>query len=471
MKTIKKSSLFFFMIFYVVATAWAAPTALPDWSTLFEENKKAIVSISVEGTEKVQMRSPFHGSPFHDFPFGEFSPFGGEDPFEFFFGKPQAPQERERPIRGMGSGFVIDADEGIIVTNAHVINQADEITVYFYDNHEVKATLIGQDKRSDVAILQVETDDKYPLQAVNIANVDTLKVGQWVMAVGSPFGLDYTATQGIISSLGRNLPNDNYTPFIQTDAAINPGNSGGPLFNTEGEVIGINSQIYTRTGSYAGVGFAIPIDIVMEVVEQIQTHGKVTRGWLGVQIQAVTPALAESFAMKKAEGALIASVVEDSPAAKAGIKVGDIILYFNDKKVTSSSQLPMLVARAKIGEKATVVVLRDGKEKAITVVIEASEADLLLGGLEEGQGSNSLKITVENQSDSKEKGVVVTQVEAGLAMSAGIQKGDIILQINNYPTNTVKLFNKALKESDKAKVIRLLVEREGNPFYLAITKP
>lgn len=471
MKTIKKSSLFFFMIFYVVATAWAAPTALPDWSTLFEENKKAIVSISVEGTEKVQMRSPFHGSPFHDFPFGEFSPFGGEDPFEFFFGKPQAPQERERPIRGMGSGFVIDADEGIIVTNAHVINQADEITVYFYDNHEVKATLIGQDKRSDVAILQVETDDKYPLQAVNIANVDTLKVGQWVMAVGSPFGLDYTATQGIISSLGRNLPNDNYTPFIQTDAAINPGNSGGPLFNTEGEVIGINSQIYTRTGSYAGVGFAIPIDIVMEVVEQIQTHGKVTRGWLGVQIQAVTPALAESFAMKKAEGALIASVVEDSPAAKAGIKVGDIILYFNDKKVTSSSQLPMLVARAKIGEKATVVVLRDGKEKAITVVIEASEADLLLGGLEEGQGSNSLKITVENQSDSKEKGVVVTQVEAGLAMSAGIQRGDIILQINNYPTNTVKLFNKALKESDKAKVIRLLVEREGNPFYLAITKP
>lgn len=466
MKTIKKSSLFLFVVFFVFTNAWAATIALPDWSALFEENKKAIVSISVEGTEKVQMRSPFH-----DFPFGEFSPFGGDDPFEFFFGGPQAPQERERTIRGMGSGFVIDAEEGIIVTNAHVVNKADEITVHFYDSHEVKATLIGQDKRSDVAILQVEMDDAYPLQAVNIANVDTLKVGQWVMAVGSPFGLDYTATQGIISSLGRNLPNDNYTPFIQTDAAINPGNSGGPLFNTEGEVIGINSQIYTRTGSYAGVGFAIPIDIVMEVVEQIQTHGKVTRGWLGVQIQTVTPALAESFAMKKAEGALIVSVVEDSPAAKAGIKVGDIILYFNDKRVASSSQLPILVARAKIGEKAKVVVLRDGKEKAITVVIEASEADLLLGEVEAGQEGNNLKLTVENQSDSKAKGVIVTQVEAGLAMSAGIQKGDVILQINNHPTNTIKAFNRALKESEKAKVIRLLVERDGHPFYLAITKP
>ncbi|MDG9730059.1 Do family serine endopeptidase [Ignatzschineria sp. RMDPL8A] len=456
-----------FLTFTAVANADNRP---PDWSLLFEENKAAIVSITTEGTEKVQIRSPFDGFPFGPSPFG--SPFGEDDPFSFFFGTPNnTPKEQERIVRGAGSGFIIDSEAGIIVTNAHVVEKADDITVHFFDRREAKAELIGQDERSDVAVLKVALDQNSPLQEVTIGDVETLKVGQWVMAVGSPFGLDYTATQGIISSLGRNLPNDHYTPFIQTDAAINPGNSGGPLFNTKGEVIGINSQIYTSTGSYAGVSFAIPIDLVMDVVAQIQTHGKVTHGWLGVQVQEVTPALAKTFGMEKPEGALVADVVKGGPADKAKLKSGDIILAFNGKKVRSSSNLPMQVARANVGDKAELLILRKGKEKTLTVTIEASDSDKT-ETVTGSNAKNSLNVVVENHPNyPKEKGVLVKNVGKGIAMTAGIRAGDIIVQINNDDTDDVESFKKALEKTSDDAVIRLLVKRNGNPFFIAITKP
>lgn len=440
---------------------------LPDWSTLFEENKAAVVSITTEGKEKVRVRSPFDG-----FPFGDNSPFGspfGDDPFSFFFGdRPNKPQERERTFRSAGSGFIID-EEGLVITNAHVVGKADEITVHLADRREIKAELIGKDEKTDVAVLRVKAD---ALPTVKIADVTKLKVGQWVMAVGSPFGLDYTATQGIISSLGRNLPNDNYTPFIQTDAAVNPGNSGGPLFNTEGEVIGINSQIYTSTGSYAGVSFAIPIDLAMDVVEQITEHGKVTRGWLGVQIQEVTAALAESFGLKKPEGALVASVMPNSPAAKAKLKAGDIILTFNGQEVVTSSQLPVLVSRVRANETVDLEILRDNKRQTLKVKIEILDDESKLVATSEDATDNALGIVVENVSNyPEEKGVIVTAVSEGLGQQAGIRRGDIIAQINGMDVENIETFNEAMDKARDERAMRLLVKRNGNPYFMAIRKP
>lgn len=456
----------------IFAVQTVAAQGLPDWSTLFEENKAAVVSITTEGKEKIRVRSPFDG-----FPFGDNSPFGspfGDDPFSFFFGeRPNKPQERERTFRSAGSGFIID-EEGLVITNAHVVDKADDITVHLADRREVKAELIGKDEKTDVAVLRVKAKD---LPTVKIADVTKLKVGQWVMAVGSPFGLDYTATQGIISSLGRNLPNDNYTPFIQTDAAVNPGNSGGPLFNTDGEVIGINSQIYTSTGSYAGVSFAIPIDLAMDVVEQITENGKVTRGWLGVQIQEVTAALADSFGLKKPEGALVASVVPNSPAAKAKLKAGDIILKFNGQEVVTSSQLPVLVSRVRGDETVEVEILRDNKRQNLKVKIEILDDDSKLAVSRGGESAtdNALGIVVENIADDradKDKGVIVTSVSVdGLGQQAGVRRGDIISQINGMDVEDIDTFIEAMDKARDERALRLLVKRNGNPYFMAIRKP
>ncbi len=427
---------------------------LPDWSTLFEQNKSSIVSITVKGKEEVQMGGGF---PFFD----------EEDPFRFFFGEPprqRQKQPRERVIQGSGSGFIVEKD-GIIVTNAHVVKGADEITVQLSDRRELPAKLIGKDDRSDVAVLKIDAKD---LPAVKIGNVNDLKVGQWVMAVGSPFGLDYTATQGIISSLGRSLPSDNYTPFIQTDAAVNPGNSGGPLFNTQGEVIGINSQIYTRTGSYAGVSFAIPIDLAMDVVAQLKETGKVVRGWLGVQIQEVNADLAKSFKMEKPQGALISSIVPNGPASKSELKVGDVILKFNDQPIKSSSELPVLVSKAKINEKADVLVLRNGKEKNIKVEIKAVEGDDLAVQNQDAQ-NNLLGLVVEDMTqDNSGKGVVISLVSEGPAADVGIRRGDIISQINGVDIKNVNDFNTALSNVKPGSVVRVLLKRGNNAYFVAV---
>lgn len=440
-----------------------AVAQLPDWSKLFEDNKAAVVSITTEGTEVVRGG----WSPFEGFSFGGNSPFGDNDPFSFFFGDGAPQKERERIVRGAGSGFIIDK-KGYVITNAHVIGDADKITVHLADRRELKAELIGMDEKTDVAILKI-AGDKLPV--VKIADVSKLKVGQWVMAVGSPFGLDYTATQGIISSLGRNLPNDNFTPFIQTDAAVNPGNSGGPLFNTDGEVIGINSQIYTSTGSYAGVSFAIPIDLAMHIVEQIREDGKVSRGWLGVQIQEVTATLAETFDLDKPMGALVASIVEDSPADKSDLKVGDVILKFNGQEVISSSQLPVLVSRVKGNEEVKVEILRNGKRETIKVMIEALDDEGRKTAASKSADSNILGVAVEEtKNDAKIKGVIVKNLADGIAQKAGLMPGDIITQINGLDVVNLKTFEEALKETDKNPVLRVLIMRQGNPYFVAIRK-
>lgn len=428
--------------------------SLPDWSELFEKNKSSVVSITVKGKEEVR---GVQGMPFFD----------EGDPFQFFFGDPrqrQPQKPRERVIQGGGSGFIVEKD-GIIVTNAHVVGKADEILVQLSDRRELPAKLIGKDDRSDVAVLQIDAND---LPAVKIADVNDLKVGQWVMAVGSPFGLDYTATQGIISSLGRNLPSDNYTPFIQTDAAVNPGNSGGPLFNTKGEVIGINSQIYTSTGSYAGVSFAIPIDLAMDVVEQLKSNGKVVRGWLGVQIQDVNADLAKTFKLDKPQGALISMIVPNGPAAQSDLKVGDLILSFNGKTINQSSELPVLVSRAKVDEKAQLEILRDGKKQTIDVEIKAIDGEKLTSQSQDA-ANNYLGLVVEDlPADSVQKGVVVSLVSEGAAADVGIRRGDIISQINGQNITSVSDFNSAVVNVQPGEVVRLLVQRGQNSYFVAV---
>lgn len=426
---------------------------LPDWSDLFEKNKSSVVSITVKGKEEVQS---MQGFPFFD----------DNDPFQFFFGEPRQRQHqpRERVIQGGGSGFIVDKD-GIIVTNAHVVGKADEILVQLSDRRELPAKLIGKDDRSDVAVLQIDAKN---LPAVNIANVDDLKVGQWVMAVGSPFGLDYTATQGIISSLGRNLPSDNYTPFIQTDAAVNPGNSGGPLFNTQGEVIGINSQIYTSTGSYAGVSFAIPIDLAMDVVDQIKANGKVVRGWLGVQIQDVSADLAKTFKLDKPQGALVSGIMPKGPASKSDLKVGDLILSFNGKTIEKSSELPVLVSRAKVNEKAELEILRNGKKQMIKVEIKAMDGEQLAYQSQDAT-NNLLGLVVDAMpQDSIRKGVVVSLVSEGPSADVGIMRGDVISQINGQNIHSVDDFNQAITQLKSGEVVRLLIQRGQNSYFVAV---
>lgn len=449
LSTLKTGVVTSFLLMNVVVAQ-----ALPDWSTLFEDNKSSVVSITVKGKEEVQANQGF---PFFD----------DNDPFQFFFGEPRQRQyqqkPRERIVRSGGSGFIVDKN-GIIVTNAHVIGKADEILVQLSDRRELPAKLIGKDDRSDVAVLQI---DAKALPAVKIANVDDLKVGQWVMAVGSPFGLDYTATQGIISSLGRNLPSDNYTPFIQTDAAVNPGNSGGPLFNTKGEVIGINSQIYTSTGSYAGVSFAIPIDLAMDVVNQLQANGKVVRGWLGVQIQDVNADLAKSFKLDKPKGALIASILPNGPAASSDLKVGDLILTFNGKEITTSSELPVLVSRAKVNENAKLEILRDGQKKTVEVKIKATDADQLANQIQDAS-NNRLGLVVEEVANGSQKDIVVSLVSEGPAADVGIGRGDVIAQINGMDIQTLADFNHAVSGLKTGDVVRLLVKRGGNAYFVGV---
>lgn len=456
---LQQAGLFFVAITMLIVQQ--ALAQLPDWSELFEKNKAAVVSITTEGRETIAGWSPFEG-----FSFGGPSPFGDMDPFSFFFGD-RSQKEQERIVRGAGSGFIID-ETGYVITNAHVVSDADKIKVHLADRRELAAELVGLDEKTDVAVLKIDADE---LPVVKIANVEDLKVGQWVMAVGSPFGLDYTATQGIISSLGRNLPNDNFTPFIQTDAAINPGNSGGPLFNTKGEVIGINSQIYTSTGSYAGVSFAIPIDIAMHIVQQIREDGKVSRGWLGVQIQEVTATLAETFDLDKPQGALIASIVPESPADKSKLKVGDIILKFGDQEVISSSQLPILVSRIKADEVVEVEVLRDGKRETIEVTIEALDDEGRKIAGSQSASKNVLGVTVEeSKQNAPVKGVVITAVAKGIAKNAGLMPGDVITQINGLEVSDVKSFDEALKATEKDQVLRVLINRQGTPYFVAVKK-
>ncbi len=402
----------------------------------------------------------------------EGTPFG--ELFEKFFDHDEL-GPRGRDSQSLGSGFVI-SDDGYILTNHHVIAGADEVIVRMSDRREYVAKVIGSDEASDVAVLKVDATD---LPTLKIGDFDDLKVGEWVLAIGSPFGFDATVTAGIVSAKGRSLPSDNYVPFIQTDVAINPGNSGGPLFNMDGEVIGINSQIYSRSGGFMGLSFAIPSEMAVDVANQIKETGKVSRGWLGVLIQEVTRELAESFGMDNPHGALVARVLENSPAAEAGIEVGDVIVEFNGKKVIRSSALPPMVGRAKVGDESNVTVIRDRRSQKIDVLIAQLPTTITQAAYtppESEAGVNTaLGMKVERLSEQArerikvEAGLEVTEVEdTGPASDAGIQKGDVITMIDNREIGSIDDFETVAGDLESGKSVALLVQRRNGPVFLAI---
>ncbi|HRD65531.1 MAG TPA: DegQ family serine endoprotease [Candidatus Competibacter sp.] len=434
----------------------------PDFVALVEQNSSAVVSIQTKSEPKGR---PGRGHP----QIPEDSPF--HDYFKKFF--EQMPDLPSQPRSSVGSGFIV-SPEGYIITNAHVIEDMDNIVVGLPDRTELVAQVIGKDKRSDIALLKVKTDASLP--AVKIGDARKLKVGQWVLAIGSPFGFERTATQGIISALGRNLPSDNYVPFIQTDAAVNPGNSGGPLFNLDGEVIGVNSQIYSRSGGYQGVSFAIPIDVAMEVVDQLKTSGKVARGWLGVLIQEVTPELAQSFGLDKPRGALVGQVMADGPAQKAGVKAGDIIIAFGGQPVQTSSDLPLMVGRTRPGTGMSLTIIRDGKEQTLTAQIEQlPEDNKLQQAIAEPPGRNQLGLVVvelpANKRKKGDQGVLVKDVDEGPADNAGIRPGDVIARINNVDVIDVGQFADLVKQLPTGRPIPVLVRRDNGALFLALTIP
>jgi serine protease Do len=441
--------------------------ALPDFTKIVDQAKDSVVNISTKSKPKPSSAKEYN---IPELPEG--SPFG--ELFEKFFDRDEF-DRRRRDTQSLGSGFIVSED-GYILTNHHVIDGADEVIVRMSNRKEFVAKIIGSDQASDVAVLKVDAED---LPVLKFGDSDELKVGEWVLAIGSPFGFDHSVTAGIVSAKGRSLPSDNYVPFIQTDVAINPGNSGGPLFNLDGEVIGINSQIYSRTGGFMGLSFAIPIEMAVDVANQIKETGSVSRGWLGVLIQEITRELAESFGMESPHGALVAKVLDDSPAAAAGLEVGDVIVEFNGKKVMRSSGLPPLVGRAKVGQQARVTVIRDKKRRTIGVDIaelpsaitqasytpkeDPTNEDSALGMKVEALSSEAGKqLKIEN-------GVQVVEVdEYGPASDAGILKGDVITMIDNQEIESLDDFAEITDVLKAGKSVALLVQRRAGPVFLAI---
>ncbi len=443
--------------------------SLPDFTPLVDANAAAVVNISTALKKSQSSRRP-HGFNMPDIP--EDSPF--YDFFKKFFGEIPEGMDPFQERSSLGSGFILSND-GYVITNNHVIKDADKIIVRLNDRREFVAELIGTDERSDIAVLKIDANN---LPTVRLGDSSNLKVGEWVLAIGSPFGFDHSVTAGIISAMGRSLPNENYVPFIQTDVAINPGNSGGPLFNLDGEVIGVNSQIYSRTGGFMGLSFAVPINVVTNVYHQLRDKGHVSRGWLGVLIQDVTRELAESFGMEKPHGALVAKIIPDSPAEAAGFEVGDVILTFNKQSVSFSSDLPPLVGTTDIGSRVPVKIMRRGKTKTLHVKIAELPADdskLASSGRSQSSPKNVLNVTVKDLTKEQREtleisdhGVMVTNVSSGPAQKSGIRQGDIILIINNTKIKDVDHFEKLIEELPKDKSIPVLVQRRGGPIFLAL---
>ena len=454
----------------VLITLFSVPltlqAALPEFTQIVDNAKDSVVNIST----KTRAR-PSSSQQYNIPKLPEGSPFG--DLFDKFFDRDEL-DRRGHESQSLGSGFIISED-GYILTNHHVIAGADEVIVRMSNRKEFVATIVGSDEASDIAVLKVDGED---LPVLRFGDSDKLKVGEWVLAIGSPFGFDHSVTAGIVSAKGRSLPSDNYVPFIQTDVAINPGNSGGPLFNLDGEVIGINSQIYSRTGGFMGLSFAIPIEMAVDVADQIKETGSVSRGWLGVLIQEVTRELAESFGMENPHGALVAKVLDNSPAAAAGLEVGDVIVEFNGKPVMRSSGLPPLVGRAKVGKEAQVVVIRNKERRQIGVNIAQLPTEITQAAytpednvIEES--ALGMKVEALSADASKrlriEAGVQVVQVDAtGPASEAGIQKGDVITMIDNKPVESVSEFEAVANGLKSGKSVAMLVQRRAGPVFLAI---
>lgn len=459
------------LVLVIAMSSVSAQTAgqLPDFTPLVIKYAPAVVNISttfktsLSAQDRRNMPNIPEDSPFYDF-------------FRRFFD--EVPEDSEpyhgRAQTSLGSGFIISKD-GHVITNYHVVKDAEEIAVRLVDRREFVAEVVGFDEQSDIALLKIEGED---LPSVILGDSDKLKVGEWVLAIGSPFTFDHSVTAGIVSAKGRALPNENYVPFIQTDVAINPGNSGGPLFNMKGEVIGVNSQIYSRTGGFMGLSFAVPINLVNNVYQQLRDNGEVARGWLGVIIQEVTRELAESLDMEKPQGALINKVIKDSPADHAGFEISDVVVKFNNQDVIFSSDLPPIVGNTEIGKTVPVEVIRRGKKRIINVTIDVLPNDETLArarvGAPELQSTNPLNIVVKELTDSQKKeleldhGVMIDSVGEGPAGEAGLRSGDILLLINNERVKNVDQFDRLISDLPPGKPVAILVQRKGSPIFLAL---
>ena len=452
-------------------TAYAAQPALPDFTELVEQAKPPVVNISTTQHVAVDLPSEIpqdaeelpNDHPFRDL-LERFAENGEGDT-----------QIQEFDTESLGSGFIISPD-GEVLTNYHVIRGADEIIVRLADRRELPATVIGVDPPTDIALLKI---DAINLPVVDVGDVNALKVGEWVLAIGSPFGFDHSVTKGIVSAKGRSVGMERYVPFIQTDVAINPGNSGGPLFNMRGEVVGINSQIYSRTGGFMGVSFAIPIDLAIDVAQQLKDNGRVVRGWLGVNIQDVSRGLAESIGMERPEGALVRNVFADSPAADAGIAVGDIIIAFGDVRIYDANELPPLVGRQSVGKPVPVSIRRGTTEQLLQVTLIDLNNDN--DSKEEPSESSSVSETVlgfsaraldqdESSQAGVTAGVIVEQVIEEPAMSVGIQVGDIIISIDNHRVSDLASLRQLADALPPNRPVPVLIQRGGATIFLPLRR-
>jgi serine protease Do len=418
----------------------ASQAAMPDFTRLAEQAGPAVVNISV--TKAVSASELDENSPLAPF----FRPFG-------------LPAPKQAPMHGIGSGFIISPD-GYILTNAHVVDGAKEVQVKLTDRREFTAKVVGKDDKSDVSLIKIEARN---LPTVRIGDSKNVKVGQWVVAMGSPFGFENSVTAGIVSATSRSLPGDGYVPFIQTDVAVNPGNSGGPLFDLNGKVIGINSQIYSPSGGYMGLSFAIPIDEALHVKDELQQHGRVTRGRIGVAVQSVNQNLAQSFGLPRPEGALVSSVEQGAPAARAGLKPGDVILAWNGTPIDASGSLPILVADTAPGSLAKVKIWRGGREQTVGITVGRMQEHKVASAPRQAQGANTGKLGLAAHAD--DEGVVVDDV-AGPAAAAGLEPGDVIVAVNNQPVKSVEQLTRLVDKAGRH--VALLVQRNDQQMYVPI---
>jgi len=445
-----------------VAAATPQLVTMPDFSTITSRNGPAVVNISVTGTVKTSMQGAA-GVPGMD----------PDDPMFEFFRRFQGQggqrgQQRETPVRGQGSGFIVSAD-GIILTNAHVVKDASEVTVKLTDRREFRAKVLGSDAKTDIAVLKIDARN---LPILALGNTKDLKPGEWVLAIGSPFGFENTVTAGVVSAKGRSLPDDSYVPFIQTDVAINPGNSGGPLLNTRGEVVGINSQIYSRSGGYQGVSFAIPIDVAIQVKDQIVATGKASHARLGVAVQEVNQTFADSFKLDKPEGALVSNVEKGGPADQAGLRSGDVIRKVDGDAIVASGDLPAVIGQKKPGSKVTLDVWRQGERQQFSAKLgDASEKASAVAKNDTPAGGGKLGLALrplqpQERREAAVDGGLLIEDAGGPAALAGVQAGDVLLAINGTPAKSVEQVREAVNKADKS--VALLIQRDGDRIFVPV---
>ncbi|MES2937075.1 MAG: Do family serine endopeptidase [Pseudomonadota bacterium] len=441
----------------------SAPAVMPDFARITAEAGPAVVNISVSGTRKASLAEDEEGNSDEG---------AGIDPFELFRrfqgGGGRGAPPRDVPVRGMGSGFIVSPD-GLILTNAHVVKDASEVSVKLTDRREFKARVLGSDPKTDVAVLKIEAKN---LPVVKLGSTRSLAVGEWVLAIGSPFGFENTVTAGVVSAKGRSLPDGSGVPFIQTDAAVNPGNSGGPLFNSRGEVVGINSQIYSQSGGYQGVSFAIPIDLARGIQQQIVATGRADHGRLGVTVQEVNQALADAFKLDRPEGALVAQVEPGSPADKAGLRPGDVIRTANGERVVASGDLPAALAQLKSGERVQLQVVRHGEPLTLTAQLAPSGARNRVAAREQApaQGGKlglALRpLEAQERRDAGVAGGLVVEQAGGPAARAGVQPGDLILSLDGTPATSVEAARGAVAKAGKS--VALLIQRGSDRLFVPV---